>query len=134
MTGTYLVIIAAALIGLCGAAAACAWNAHTTAQQLARAEELKARLKEIDFARETAEQSLSMLETELQRKVTQLEAAQMVVAAAASLPLPTAPPPPVPGTLTPGCGELPPPPAHLVERFLHERNAVAVDQEQVGAR
>lgn len=54
--------------------------------------------------------------------------------AAASPKIGTAPAPPAPTSLglhTPGRGELPPPPASLVEKFLRDHNFLAVQHEQM---
>lgn len=122
---------------LCTAAAVYLRNVRQLRSAEQRSAELKTQLHETNFARETAEQSLSLLEAELQRKVKQLDEAQRAASAAGS-PCIATPGTQGAGTLaidtaTPRLGELPPPPAHLVERFLRERNAVAVEQDQVQA-
>lgn len=131
-----------------------------------RATQMAARLKEASFARDTAEQSLTLLEAELQRRMKQLDEAQQRAADASELsaagmcgnPLVSAPavvcrlmrwasaphnaspllPPaasPKIGTMpaqhTPGKGELPPPPASLIEDFLRSHSFMAVQQEQM---
>ncbi|KAL4419705.1 hypothetical protein ABPG75_006803 [Micractinium tetrahymenae] len=103
------------------------------AAEAARSAALAARLKEAAFAKDTVEQSLGLLERELQRRMKQLEDAQQAATDAASPRIGTAPSPALPGM--PGSqrspGELPPPPASLVEKFLRDHNFLAVQQEQM---
>eukprot|EP00887_Chlorella_sp_A99_P005914 scaffold29.g5914.t1 len=137
-----LFIAASVVVGACAALAAYARSVRRVQAAEQRSQALKAHLNEADFARETAEQLLRMVEEELQRKMQQLDEAQRAAAVAspcvtpagAAAPGGALPPAPTPGgggLVTPRAGELPPPPAHLVERFLRERNAVAIDQDQL---
>lgn len=105
---------------------------------------------------ENAQQSLEILESELQRKLHQLADAQQkpplrALASPRSTPRglrPSSPSTPSllgggaatagngnnsnnNGQTTPGRSEIPPPPSVLVERFLEERRAVAVEEEQI---
>ncbi|EFN53829.1 hypothetical protein CHLNCDRAFT_58496 [Chlorella variabilis] len=91
-----------------------------------RATQMAARLKEASFARDTAEQSLTLLEAELQRRMKQLDEAQQRAADATSPKIGT-----MPAQHTPGKGELPPPPASLIEDFLRSHSFMAVQQEQM---
>jgi hypothetical protein len=125
--------------------------------------DLTAQLQELAFEKEMAEQSISILEGELQRKMSQLAEAQYKTkpatpiqasgpengavgspriravqkTAASPTPLSLAGTSPLlhNGLLqnqrTPD--SLPPPPRQLVERFLEERGAIAIEQEQVQA-
>jgi hypothetical protein len=160
----------------CGALAALVYlrGRRAAAAEAARAMALGARLKEAAFAKDTAEQSLALLECELQRRMKQLEEAQQRAADAGGggqedavcveatvgqtagcltalvacrqhvraplPPLPLALPAASPrigagtpggGLHTPGKGELPPPPAGLVEKFLRDHNFLAVQEEQM---
>ncbi|PRW33506.1 hypothetical protein C2E21_7720 [Chlorella sorokiniana] len=102
---------------------------RAVAAHAAHAAALAARLKETAFARDTAEKSLELLEGELQHRMKQLGDAQQRAADAASPRIGTAPQPPP--AHTPGKGELPPPPASLVEKFLVDHNFLAVQQDQM---
>lgn len=106
-----------------------------------------AELREIEFEKENAEQSVSILEQELQRKISQLSDAKQQLnaanaAAAAAATTPAAPSSPrisavqsvaqtnaVTSPFVPR--NLPPAPQQLVERFLDERNHVAISREEV---
>ena len=102
-------------------------------------------LRELAFEKDTAEQSVSILEMELQRKVKQLSEAQAppkhqnmstptptsprIRAVKAGGPSPSTQPSRIP--TTPNTDTLPPPPRQLVELWLQQRNSIAVGQEQV---
>ncbi|KAL4856951.1 hypothetical protein ACK3TF_002652 [Chlorella vulgaris] len=113
---------------VCGALAVlvCVRNRRAAGAQAARAAQLGARLKEASFARDTAEQSLALLENELQRRMKQLDEAQQRAADASSPRIGT-----MPVQHAPGKGELPPPPASLVEKFLRDHSFLAVQEEQM---
>ena len=154
---------------------------HTTGRLTHTITTLTQELQELAFEKDTAEQSVSILEMELQRKVKQL--AEVATSqynsqqnqatstphsprirayntapsgnantfmtrdispqktpllahnntSSTRSPLPPTPPPPPQSSsapTTPG-DTLPPPPRQLVERFLQERGAIAIEQEQV---
>jgi len=117
-------------------------------QQASAKAKVSTELANAIFDKENAEQSVIILEQELQRKMDQLSEAKEQIKVL-SAPVPASPriraiQPCFPnssgsptistgtGTLTPG-RELPPPPQQLVERFLMERGAVAVEEAQVKA-
>ncbi|GAB4821257.1 hypothetical protein N2152v2_008303 [Parachlorella kessleri] len=108
---------------------------HKIEQALQRQlEATEAKLQATTFAKENAEQSVQLLEQELRRKVDQESMQQHKSHTASPLSVasdPCTPFGPTAPLYTPGRGELPPPPAQLVEKFLKDRHAVAVEEAQV---
>ena len=124
-------------------------------------QDLSSELDEVVFEKETAAENVAILETELQRKVKQLADAQRhhqsAAAAGNGASTPVSESPRIRAVLqqnnntnqmynnnthnqngqqqsgAPTPDSLPPPPRQLVERFLQERGAIAVEHEQVQA-
>lgn len=132
--------LGAAFIAIIFASAISSYRASKrVAAAKAEAASLNEEMRELAFEKDTAEQSVAILEMELQRKVKQLAEAQ--AQHQVSTPTPTSPriraikaaPTPQPSRIptSPGSDALPPPPRQLVELWLQQRNAIAVENDQI---